>query len=683
MLNSNLYALLIGIDCYLPNKLSDGSCYKSLRGCVRDINHVEAYFVNTLKVPETNILKLTASNVEGSDKPKEPLEQLPTYKNMVAKFKEITDTAQKGDFVYIHYSGHGGRAKTHFPKLKSELGKDEVLVPTDIGFANTNYLRDVELAYIFKRIVDKGLVLTVVLDSCHSGGAARGVDSDVRGLSTIDATPRQTESLVASSEELIAAWDLTSNTTRNVTVSGWLPEPNGYTLLAACRDNEFAQEYPFDGKERNGALTYWLLDSLKKLGTQVSYKTLHDRLLAKIHSQFEQQTPMLQGDGNRLIFGTQSVLHFFTVPVINVDLAKNKVLLQIGEAHAVRVGAEFAIYSLGTVDFNQTHKRVALVKITELGAVESWAEITQMLSTNKIEDIELGANALLLHESVKLVRKVALLPNKAALAELERIKPILEGNSLIEFVSGDEINSGNKDIPYQVCINDKGEYEILLAGKPITNLQPPLKAGSNNAITLIKRLIHLCKYQAILQLDNNDPVSNLAGKIKIELCKAGENRQLVPFDEPGNIPTLNTSEFAYLNIRNSSSQTLNITVLVAQPDWSIVKLYPTGADFAILEAGQELEKPIRLITSLPDGYTQGTDVFKVFATVGATNFDSLKLPALDKPLEKVRSSRANNPLEDLFATMKSENPPRNISAAAYASDEWTTEQIQLTVVTEP
>lgn len=678
-MQNNIYALLIGIDCYLPNQLSDGSSYKSLRGCVRDINHVEAYFVNILKVPNTNILKLTASNVRNSIAPKESPEQLPTYKNMVAKFTQITDIAQKGDVVYIHYSGHGGRAITHFPKLKGNLGKDETLVPTDIGTSDANYLRDVELAYIFKRMVDKGLLLTVVLDSCHSGGAARGVDSDIRGLSVIDTTPRPTESLVASPEELIAAWDLNNNTTRNVTVSGWLPEPNGYTLLAACRDNELAQEYPFDGKERNGALTYWLLDSLKKLGTQVSYKTLHERLLAKIHSQFEQQTPMLQGDKNRLIFGSQSVTHQLTIPVLKVDIAKNKVLLQIGEAYGIRNGVEFAVYSLGTQDFNQTNKRVALVKLIELGAVESWAEIKEFLFAHQIADIELGASALLLHESVKIVRKVALLPNKAALAQLERMKRILEGNNLIEFVSGDEISTGDKDIAYQVCVNDKGEYEILKAGQPITNLRPILTANSNNAITLIKRLIHLCKYQAIIQLDNNDPVSTLAGKIQIELCKAGENRQLVPFDEPGNIATLNVDEYVYLKVRNSSSQTLNITVLAAQPDWRVAKIYPTGADFAILEPGQELEKPIRIITSLPEGYTQGTEVFKVFATVGATNFDWLKLPPLDRPNENMRSSHPSNPLEQLFVAIGSENPPRNVSVVAYASDEWTTEQVELNV----
>lgn len=169
---NKFHALLIGIDCYLPNRLSDGSSYRSLRGCVRDINHVEAYLLNTR--PETQIFKLTASNVDGSITPKEPLEQLPTYKNIVKKFQELTRVAQIGDFVYIHYSGHGGRTKTNYPKLKGDDGVDETLVPTDIGKPEGQYLRDIELALILKRMVDKGLVVTVVLDSCHSGGAVRG-----------------------------------------------------------------------------------------------------------------------------------------------------------------------------------------------------------------------------------------------------------------------------------------------------------------------------------------------------------------------------------------------------------------------------------------------------------------------------------------------------------------------------
>lgn len=282
--SSKFFALLIGVDCYLPNTLPQGGSYKSLAGCVRDINHVESFLKNTLQVSPAQILKLTASNSDSPNIPQEPPEQLPTYENIVAKFKELTDLAQPQDQVYIHYSGHGGRSTTIYPELKGSYGVDESLVPTDIGNSEARYLRDLELAKLLQNMVDKGLVVTLVLDSCHSGGATRGEvnDSNIRGLNKniIDTTPRPTESLVASTEELIQNWqELTQGqqNTRNVTAaSGWLPEPKGYVLLAACRDNEFAFEYPFNGKENNGALTYWLLDSLEKLGSDSTCKVVHE-----------------------------------------------------------------------------------------------------------------------------------------------------------------------------------------------------------------------------------------------------------------------------------------------------------------------------------------------------------------------------------------------------------------------
>lgn len=320
---SKFHALLIGIDCYLPNKLPDGSFYKNLRGCVRDINRIEAFLTNRLQVPETQIIKLTASNVEGSAEPLEPQDQWPTYENMVAKFKEITEKAQPQDQVYIHYSGHGGRAATIYPNLKGKDGVDESLVPIDIGNPEARYLRDIELAKLLQNMADKGLVVTVTLDSCHSGGAARkiGEDCDIRRSEggDIDTTLRPTESLVAPADELVQTWLLAqNNNTRNIISSGWLPEPKGYTLLAACRDNEYAYETIFDG-ERQGALTYWLLRFLEKFGTGVTAKTLHDHVFAKVRNQFEKQTPMLQGESARTFFGNNLVSPQLTVPIIQVD----------------------------------------------------------------------------------------------------------------------------------------------------------------------------------------------------------------------------------------------------------------------------------------------------------------------------------------------------------------------------
>jgi len=719
---SKFFALLIGIDCYLPNTLPNGSSYKSLAGCVRDINHVESFLNKKLQVPQAQILKLTASNSETSNQPQEPPEQLPTYQNIVAKFKQLTDLAQPQDQIYIHYSGHGGRSATIYPELKGIYGVDESLVPTDIGNSEARYLRDLELAKLLQNMVDKQLVVTVVLDSCHSGGATRGGvnDSDIRGLNknVVDTTPRPQESLVASAEELIQNWlRLTQGqqNTRNVTAaSGWLPYPQGYVLLAACRDNEYAYEYAFNGKERNGALTYWLLDSLQKLGNDVTYQALHARILAKVNTQFERQTPMLQGEGSRLIFSGQSMSSQPAVIVKKVEVAKNRVLLQAGVAQGLRKGAEFAIYQLGTTDFTQTDKRVALAKVVEVRAEESLAEITKILSKenstnitrtyippskagNAIEQtlsegtVEDGAPAILVSPGVKLVRKVRLLPPlenrqlpegidpKQALAAILAVKEKVEGHGWVEFLSFDE--TSDEPVTYQVSVNSQGEYEILDAGGELIRLRSPLKVGEPNAAaSVVNRLVHLSKYRAILQLDNNDPISSLAGKLFVELCLAGENRgELLPLNAPGNVPTLDVDEYALLRIRNDSSQVLNITVLAIQPDWSISQLHPDGAAaFEPLDPG--MEKLVRIHTSLPEGYLEGADILKVFATVGATNFRWLELPALDKPRKGTQVTRANNPLEELLAAVASEQPPnRNVSAAAYPSDKWTTEQLKLVV----
>ena len=93
---SKYYALLIGVDFYYPGQLPGGGYYPTLGGCVRDISHVEAYLTQRLQLPAAQILKLTAT-ASSPSQPVEKPEQLPTYENMVAQFKKLTDLAQRGD----------------------------------------------------------------------------------------------------------------------------------------------------------------------------------------------------------------------------------------------------------------------------------------------------------------------------------------------------------------------------------------------------------------------------------------------------------------------------------------------------------------------------------------------------------------------------------------------------------
>jgi hypothetical protein len=469
---------------------------------VRDITLVEAFLKRQFNLPSERIYKLTASNVDGSSEPSESPEQLPTYENIVRKLQEITEKAQPQDQVYIHYSGHGGRAVTNYPQSKGTKGIDEVLVPTDIGKPTSRYLRDVELAALLQTMVDKGLVVTVVLDSCHSGGTTRAGDSAIRGADreTVDTTPRPTESLVASAEDLAKTWqDLAEETTRSGKSNmSFLPGAKGYVMLAACRPSEYAYEYEFNGKERNGALTYWLLDSLKNCSPDLTYKVIYDRINAKVHSKFPSQTPMLFGEGNRLVFGSDSASLQYAVTVMQVDAAKNPVVLRLnaGQAQGLSEGAQLAIYPPGTTDFTQEEKQLAIAEITEIGATDAWAEIVK---TIRALEIEQAAQAVLLSAPVEVVRKVRLVYQQASQlppgieqnAALQAIETAVAGNGWVKLLSD------NEAADFQVAINTAGEYEICDPSEtPIANLRPPLKVGDRNAaIDVVKRLVHLTKYK--------------------------------------------------------------------------------------------------------------------------------------------------------------------------------------------
>lgn len=158
------------------------------------------------------------------------------------------------------------------------------------------------------------------------------------------------------------------------------------------------------------------------------------------------------------------------------------------------------------------------------------------------------------------------------------------------------------------------------------------------------------------------------------------------FDNPM-LPEVNNGEFAFVRIKNGFpehqvNKVLNITVLGLQPDWGIIQIYPSGAAewFVPLDPGMEVLLPLNAI--LPEGYTEGTDTIKVFATLGesTTNFQWLQLPRLDRPPGRVtmRGESPKDPLEAMMGAITSELPTmRNLEPARYPSKVWTTAQIEL------
>ncbi|MFL6334292.1 MAG: metallophosphoesterase [Pyrinomonadaceae bacterium] len=676
-LNRNLYALLIGIDCYLPNRLPEGISYPSLGGCVRDINHVENFLKNRLGLAGDQIIKLTASNAAPGAPPPEPRKQWPTYKNMVAAFRRITEAAKPGEQVYVHYSGHGGRSITAFPKLKGEKGLDESFVPTDIGDSEARYLRDVEIAHLVRAMTDKGLLVTLVFDSCHSGGATRGgtPGAAVRGIAANDTTPPPTDSLVGTAEELELTWRAAPpEATRGAQLgAGWFPQLPGSVLLAACRANELANEFPFEGTESNGALTYWLLDSLKQLGPNLTFDMLHDRVLAKVHAKFPLQTPQLHGDGARVVFDTGSVPRPHSARVIEVDRTRRRVKIEAGLAQGVGEGARFAIYAADTTDFNVESARLAIAEAAEVKATETLADVVEPSNLAGVEEgaqaVQIDAGAARFEGRVRTVRRADLPTSLDQDGALQRVERELTKRGWVRLAEEGEAAD------FQVAVNFEGEFEVWEpSGRVIGNLRPPLKTGEPaSASKLVDRLVHLTKYTNVKLIENTATVSPLARRL--ELTVAEEKAK-----GPGGEIVLDDGEHLTLVVRNTSGQALNITILDMQPDWGIAKLYPPDADSELLDAGAQVLIPLEF--DLPEGYKEGRETIKVFATVGNTSFDWLQLPALDQPaLPRQAKRSAGNALEKLMADFAADAPPEGLKRASLLSAliQWATAQTEIVV----
>lgn len=690
----NIHALLIGIDYYKPNRL-----YKSLQGCVRDINLVDGYLQRTLQIPAERIRKLTSPNQEDSTLSQvrggnEP-DVLPTYENIVKAFKEITEKAQPQELVYIHYSGHGGRATTIYSELKRDGQHDEAIVPMDIGEQDGRYLRDLELATLLKRMTDKGLRVTVVLDSCHSGGATRG-DCAIRGSEEEDTAPRPQDSRVAPRQELFDNWRSLVEGTHCPTL---VPESENYVVLAACRPTERAFEYAANGKEWHGALTYWMIDTLRTFPGTLTYKTLHDRVSAKIQSKYPDQLPMLLGNADLSVFGSNLIANQYTIVVISFDASQKQVKLNVGFANSLGIGARFAIYPLNasSSDLTDKQKRLAIVEVTKVEASCVLARVLEEADggIGVKEQIEQGAPAVILSAPPFLIRRVRLfdrkklgdaeneLPTQELVNQqkdaLDRVRQALAENGWVVEVQGEE------EAHYQVAIGRQGEYEIC-RGMPIKNLNPALLIGDPEAPReVVKRLVHLAKYQAIQELDN--PESEL--KDCLEFVLLDEKKK--PFPDQSNI-VLKQGTLVYLrvknNFKNNFHQSLNVAVLDLEPTWAISQIPLQGIDEPFYELASQETLNTRLRFQLPEskGDEQAKEILKLFATRGPANFRWLRLPSLDKKIERHHeatrgSQSAFGKLLEAIGEDPNVSPSLN-RAAVYEPDpngEWVTKQIQITI----
>jgi hypothetical protein len=164
------YALIAAVSEY-PNLAEK----YWLKGPVNDAVLVRDYLLTSAPV------KFEADNITtlGSG---EGLE-LATHDSILRELGEIAAKAQKGDFVFLQFSGHGSYQPATEADATEQDGRDEIFLAADTKMADggkfmPNVITDNQFAEAFTAIRKTGATLWLVFDSCHSGTITRGAPGE-------------------------------------------------------------------------------------------------------------------------------------------------------------------------------------------------------------------------------------------------------------------------------------------------------------------------------------------------------------------------------------------------------------------------------------------------------------------------------------------------------------------------
>lgn len=343
-------ALIVGIDKYEPRETSNQKSlrrkWSNLDGAVNDALAVKEVLIAQFGFSEDNIyLLLDSLNSSGFQASRE---------NIISSIEEkLINQSKKGDIIFFYYAGHGSQIKNS--KSPEEDKMDETIVPSDSYLSQENDIRDIrdkELALLFNQLVDKGVILTLVFDSCHSGSIARGREDDyiVRKLEPIEID-------VADSEVYPKPED----------------RERGALVISAAQDYQTAKETKDDYGQPHGAFTSAFLKTLRSYSTSESVISLYSSIKAIVESTGRDQFPVLAGPEKRKkqnLFGIDSDQLENKTVVAVLNISDEEIILQGGIAVGLREGTE-----LKKINGSENELEIQVKVIGERGLNKSVIEI--------------------------------------------------------------------------------------------------------------------------------------------------------------------------------------------------------------------------------------------------------------------------------------------------------------------
>lgn len=338
-------ALLVSVSDY-PDGVND--VWTDLPGAANDPELVQELLVDQFDFDSADILVLRDAEA--------------THRNIVRAFHEwlILRAGPETEAVFW-YSGHGSQVPDRSNVKGAERdGKDSTLVAYDSRLGGREGAFDVsddELASLLLALTEKTGRVTLVTDSCHSGGVVRG-ERDPRVRS---GPPGRTEHDFALIRPF---WP--TDVPFHDDDDGARADPSRYVHISACGPHQLAREWTLDdGQESSyGALTLFLTWRLRQVERGETYRQIVDTVARWVSTRLDGQTVQREGAIDREFLGAR----FSPRPrgFEAIAEARNGLSLGAGRLHGLRPGSRLRVTDI-------RGETLGDAEVTEVGDVRSRA----------------------------------------------------------------------------------------------------------------------------------------------------------------------------------------------------------------------------------------------------------------------------------------------------------------------
>ncbi|MTJ10423.1 caspase family protein [Anabaena sp. UHCC 0204] len=687
-------ALLVGINEYSGN-------ISPLYGCVNDVLMQKELLTYRFGFNPQDILTLT--------------DQQATRQSILTAFEEhLIKQAKPGDVVVFHFSGHGSRVQD--PDGDSPDGLNSTLVPIDgdlpLGYpeigGTVQHIMGHTLFLLVSALQTENV--TVVLDSCHSGGGTRGIFRvrSIDGGNLLQANKGELDYQRQWLGKLgMSPQDFIKKRQENIAKG---------VAIASARREQFAVDFPF-GDFSAGAFSY--------LFTQYLWQRAGNEPVSRAMLSIRQSTNSLawekgiiqspEFESNLSPENAKAPIYFtpkqsLSAEAVITKVKGNEVELWLGGLDAAKLAAFTNNPYFIALDSNGGQR--GLVKLDSRQGLVGKGTLQRTTGSRGI--LEPGT---ILQERIRsipsdLTLKIGIDNSldqntaqqaKQALQRIQRIEPKSVGRDELQYIFGQMTKSKYQEVQKnrrtnlpkvgsfglflpsldQIIPNSFGDVQETVI-QAVERLQPKLR--SLLATRIVKQMLgntnsSRINITASMNLANNQKLISetftTRGAVK---QVTGETNQpvavsLVNSADSG-IPKLSVGTEITFQVENQESRPLYVTILVINAAGDMSVIFPF--DWSAVE-GATLIQPSqkRIIPQAQDGFkltiggTLGISEALIIASTAPlrTSLQALEKIAETRGLRNKRSpvpvtdeilGLTNDLLNDLDATTRSSNNGQSI-----------------------